>query len=162
MFPSALYLVVALVALQNLDVVLHPVLFLAAMSKKISILLKFYGVVMKDCLVISELSYFHEVTGIDIVGGKDVAATTGTIATARPGYASSGAFASAEGEYIGIQTQTNAVNGSNFSSADATAKAYGRTGKNTAQSLSASNASSVTNGHSITGRASSVSFDSTT
>jgi hypothetical protein len=117
---------------------------------------------MKDCLVISELSYFHEVTGIDIVGGKDVAATTGTIATAKPGYASAGAFASAEGEYIGIQTQTNAVNGSSFSSADATAKAYGKTGNNTAQSLSSSNASSVTNGYSTTGRASSVSFDSTT
>jgi hypothetical protein len=116
---------------------------------------------MKSCLVIEELSYFHEVNGIDVMGGRDVAATTGTIATAEPGSTSAGAFAYAEGEYTEIQTKISAVSGPNVNLAGAEAKAYAKTGSNTAKSLSISNSISATRRLSSSSKSNSISLNLT-
>ncbi|MUG93681.1 hypothetical protein F7734_15135 [Scytonema sp. UIC 10036] len=117
---------------------------------------------MKTTLAIRELSYLSEVSGITVMGGRDVVAITETIAIAKPGSASAAAFASAQGEYIGIQTEIEVVNGANFNLANATAEAYAKSENKIAQSLSYSNASSVTNRYSSTSQANSVSFNWTT
>ncbi|HEY9865723.1 MAG TPA: hypothetical protein V6D21_16245 [Candidatus Obscuribacterales bacterium] len=96
---------------------------------------------MKNCLIISDLSYLQPITESSIVvGGGKVYAGTDTITATGYGYALAGAGAVAIGEttYTNTQTKTNVKKLGFLSSSDANASAtaYAKTGKQTALSRS--------------------------
>ncbi|MBW4476206.1 MAG: TonB-dependent receptor [Tolypothrix brevis GSE-NOS-MK-07-07A] len=114
---------------------------------------------MNKRLIIKDLNYLEQVKENTVLGGDDVVALTGTITRTGPGYASAGAVAFAAGQINGIDIQTQTSASPSISFANARAEAYGRTGNDTAVSLSYSN--SNFNPRS-SNRFNSLSFNSTT
>jgi hypothetical protein len=98
---------------------------------------------MKNRLIIGELSYLHDVTADDIVGGDAPVAITQTIATTAGNSPTANASASATGQYIGIDTQSEVKQEPTFSIASALATAYAITGNSAAFSLSLSKAITI-------------------
>ncbi|MEG4625340.1 TonB-dependent receptor [Microcoleus sp. w1-18aA5] len=96
---------------------------------------------MKYCLIISDLSYLEPINESEstvVQGGSNVYADTFATTTAEPGYA----IAVAGGLAIGNETYTNAVTNTTvkdlgsleYSRANSTARAYARTGNQSASS----------------------------
>lgn len=112
---------------------------------------------MKNRLVIGELSYLHDVTASDIVGGDAPVAVTQTIATTQEDSPTANALATAIGQYIGIDTQSQVKQGQTYSIANALATAYAISGNSATFSLSLSNAISVKSPFSSSQK--SISFD---
>jgi hypothetical protein len=113
---------------------------------------------MNKRLTIKDLNYLEQVKENTVLGGDNVIAFTGTIATTGPGYASAGAVALAAGQINGVDIQTQTSASPSISFANARAEAYGRTGNDTAVSLSYSNSSFTRSSN----RSNSLSFNSTT
>jgi|JI7StandDraft_1071085.scaffolds.fasta_scaffold43095_2 hypothetical protein len=126
----------------------HLVALVVLQFTEFSLLKNYREAAMKNCLIISDLSYLQPITESSIVvGGGKVYAGTDTITATGYGYALAGAGAVAIGEttYTNTQTKTNVqkLGFLSSSSADATAIAYARTGNQTASSQSSNTSISL-------------------
>lgn len=95
---------------------------------------------MKNCFIISDLSYYQPLDRSKEIVGGSVYADTNTRSHTRPGHASADAGAVAFGDDTFVNTRTKTKVGSrgslDYSRAEARATAYARTGNHTARSRS--------------------------